>query len=852
MAKLFLSLLIGLLFVVQGWSQVKSAPPIWADYIDINQIPEVNKKQVKNGYYYLLSDEQNNTTARQTYFHYALTAVSEEGLTQVSQLEFTFDPQYQRGFVHSVAVHRGGKVIDKTKDTRWQELKEENERNQGLLNGYKTLYANLTDIRKGDIVEYSYSIVGRNPVFKDYFGYTLWFGASSPIGKIYSKVILPNGEKPNIRFENGAPQPVVRIKDFTEYIWDISNPVVIREEESLPSWQVLSPCVQLSNLNNWNEVKEHCREMLNVKEPSQKDLQFVIDSLIVPSMTLEQKITALISFVQLHIRYSGNESGIYSHVPRDPVQVLRNRYGDCKEKSVLLCSMLKYAGLEAYPVLVNTSFARKIKDQNPRINIFDHCIACFRYQGQYFFVDPTITYQRGDFRDRQIPSYECGMVLDKSPKAFEDIPVCLNNRIEVLEEFTVLESGDAKLKVITHGRGYAADEMRYLFMTKSIADIQESYRTYYNKYSDDVDVLDTLIFEDYEEKNEATITEYYQLNGFWKLKDVSGSKNIERDFAPYSLNSRLTRPSESERKMPLAITYPIEYFQEIKINHTSNWNVEDDLKECDNPFFSYSYKTHADGSCLSLSYHYTSKTDVVNPEDYAEYKSQMEFVDYNMIFNATQTPARDYSGFNWTLLLAIFVGLGGTGLLVFKLYKRPYMAQYKNEYERIGGWLVLMAIGIALSPLGLLISLIRQYAGEMSIDYTAFYFDVESDYFSPLKGYYELTIACFNSGFLVFTIFLVVLFFQHKASFRPYFVIFRIFNVVFLILNTIVLYALSDSGNVQDRASIMSTSSSLVSFVIVSAIWVPYIWYSDRSRYTFTVSQNITEAPPADENAPLA
>jgi hypothetical protein len=332
-------------------------------------------------------------------------------------------------------------------------------------------------------VEYSFSIVGENPIMKNYFNYTIGLSYAVPAGKLYSRLICDNMSPISLLNKNTTVKPLIKKSDVTEYIWEVNNPVVVKEESSTPSWYSPYHTVQISNIKTWNEVKVHCRSLLTVGNYNKAVLHRMLDSITDVSMTEEQKITALISFVQTQVRYSGNENGIYSHVPRDPLFVLKNRFGDCKEKSVLLCELFRLMGIESYPVLVNTNYRGKVKNQNPSLYMFNHCISCFNYKGTYYYVDPTISYQRGDFRKRLVPNYETGMVLDAKETAFETIPTEFNDKSTTLEEFSIEESGDTKLKVTTVCKGYAADEMRYTFLTNSIYDIQDYYKQFYYKYT---------------------------------------------------------------------------------------------------------------------------------------------------------------------------------------------------------------------------------------------------------------------------------------------------------------------------------------------------------------------------------
>ena len=92
-------------------------------------------------------------------------------------------------------------------------------------------------------------------------------------------------------------------------------------------------------------------------------------------------INKLIDYVQDDIRYMGIETGIGSIKPMPPEQVVKQRYGDCKDKSLLLVSLLKKAGIvKAYPVLLNTFLQHKIDRDFPSNEVSNHCYCYIRIQ----------------------------------------------------------------------------------------------------------------------------------------------------------------------------------------------------------------------------------------------------------------------------------------------------------------------------------------------------------------------------------------------------------------------------------------------------------------------------------------
>jgi len=83
-------------------------------------------------------------------------------------------------------------------------------------------------------------------------------------------------------------------------------------------------------------------------------------------------VRILYNYVATRFRYIGISFGIGRYQPHAAVDVLRNEYGDCKDKHTLLASLLQSLGIEAYPALTNSS--RHIDPDVPSPGQFDHII----------------------------------------------------------------------------------------------------------------------------------------------------------------------------------------------------------------------------------------------------------------------------------------------------------------------------------------------------------------------------------------------------------------------------------------------------------------------------------------------
>ena len=106
-----------------------------------------------------------------------------------------------------------------------------------------------------------------------------------------------------------------------------------------------------------------------------------------------EKLEALHRFVVKEIRYLGLAHGRSAYFPHSTDATLSHRYGDCKDKTVLLIEMLDAIGIESHPVLVATDHRDPDKLEVPSGGYFDHLIACGDSRdGQQFCVDTTDPY----------------------------------------------------------------------------------------------------------------------------------------------------------------------------------------------------------------------------------------------------------------------------------------------------------------------------------------------------------------------------------------------------------------------------------------------------------------------------
>jgi len=90
--------------------------------------------------------------------------------------------------------------------------------------------------------------------------------------------------------------------------------------------------------------------------------------------TPRARLDALALFLQDKVRNVAVLIGDGNYRPSPPAEVLARKWGDCKDKSVLLVDLLAAAGVEAYPALVNKDARRRTDLAFPTPEVFNHAV----------------------------------------------------------------------------------------------------------------------------------------------------------------------------------------------------------------------------------------------------------------------------------------------------------------------------------------------------------------------------------------------------------------------------------------------------------------------------------------------
>lgn len=812
-------------------AQVTKTPAAsWIQLTNYDVTPKVNEEDIAGGSLILLYDEQIDIDKQESYFKKAIKITENVGVQSSSALNISYDPNYQTLEVNSLNIIRNGEKIDKLKTTDFNVIRRELNAENYIYDGSLSAMTNISDVRVGDVIEYSYTIKGFNPIHKGKFSTSFSLETSQPVGKM--SVILHSKKPLKTKLFNSEEKLKVNKNNrgFT-YSYVKNNIPAFEYEDNTPSWHISAGLLDISNYNNWKDVVDWGVTVFKDNKNLSASLKKKINQIDNDEEFEGNKIKKVIDFVQNDIRYLGLESGIGAYKPFHPNKVFAQRYGDCKDKSLLIATMLNKMGIEAYPMLVNTYLKTTINDLLPSAQVFDHCVVkVIDSEKNELYYDPTISNQGGTYKNITFPNYKYGLVLKKGNTKLDEITATQENLVEVTDNFLInKETQSALLNVTTVYYDSEADGIREYYKNNSKTSIKKEYESYYAKYYSGIKSRETPEFLDNIENNTITVIESYQIDSIWKPSQYE-EKQLTADFYPYSILDMLSIPNEDERTTPYYLTYPTKRKHTTIIKMPGHWEVENSEVNIDNNNLTFNQTVNYDPYNYIITLETTFKTlkDHVSVNEFEKFNQGLKKIDNSigyslwMYGNGTNSSVKWASIFGPILFIILLIIYAYIAVKIYQYDPIPTVESYFEKNKQIGGWLGLIGLGLCISPLRVMVDLINN-----PIYMTGDWIILGGDSNSTLSMllFFELL---FNTFIIVFYPLAIILFFKKRSSFPKIYSIFLVGNLLFVFFDLLIANSVNDI-NVFDTENI----NSLLKVFISTSLIAPYLLFSERSKETF-------------------
>lgn len=351
----------------------------------------------KQAYVYELYQEKSRYEANGTGQEETTIRVriqSDAGVKAWGQLVFGYSSDSDELQVTYARVRKpDGKVIETPLDSI-RDMTSAVEREAPVYTDYREKHMTVAALQVGDVLEYQRIRKIVKPATPNQFWNEHQFIKNYIVLDEELEINIPSKSNAKLKTIPGCEATSTRNDgDRTIYAWKRQNLKIEDEEEKQKreKKQGKKPPefadVQLTTFNTWEEIGLWYQQLQKDRVAVTPEIKAKAEELTKGLTTDEEKIAATYRYVATGYRYVSLSFGVGRFQPHPATEIMQNKYGDCKDKSTLLSSLLIAEGYHPANVLIHTFV--KLQDDLPIPAAFNHVITEVTVGKQEYWMDST-------------------------------------------------------------------------------------------------------------------------------------------------------------------------------------------------------------------------------------------------------------------------------------------------------------------------------------------------------------------------------------------------------------------------------------------------------------------------------
>jgi len=388
------------------------------------------------------SDVQEDGTAVR-YHQKVMRVLTDAGIRQLDThvVPYAYGEQWVR--ILKARIHRpDGSYADARIRNRDPAVRE------GEYPVWSRALVDLPPLTKGDVVELEYLVEDlRQSFFGDYFGEKVLFGGYLPRSETVYTVRFPS-ERVLYRRTHQLEEPLItETGQKTTWQWRSTAESKVEPEPAGPPVAELVPHVEISSYKTWDEFATWYHHLIRRQFEVSPEIRAKVEELTSNTDDKAEQVRRICEFVANEIRYIAWEFGVHGFQPYNASTIFTRRFGDCKDKATLICTMLSELDIDAWPVLINGTRQRPLEDLSlPMVSHFNHCIAYVPSIDGGLFIDGTA--ENHGMNELPMMDYGAEIVVIKDDGAERhQIPWNTPSQFSISERTTVELEVDGSAKI---------------------------------------------------------------------------------------------------------------------------------------------------------------------------------------------------------------------------------------------------------------------------------------------------------------------------------------------------------------------------------------------------------------------
>lgn len=565
-------------------------------------------------------------------------------LTDAGVLRINYSPDYQSVVIHRVDILRAGKRIPELDLMSFRVAKVEDGLERRLLTGKSAAIGQIPDVRTGDVLDIAYTVRGQNPVFGNHYVANVIWNLPQYVHERRVRLLYPES-MPVKHYFNGPKYGTspsvsgITTAGMREQLFTQQRVIPAFYDNRLPSGYNPFMILQLSTLRSWSEVHQWAAELFAVP-PTSPAVQKLADDMR-KTGSERDAVARAVRFVQDEVRYFSIAVSENTHRPQAPDITLERRFGDCKDKALLLVALLRAMGTQAEPVLVSDAQGARILGSMETPLAFDHAVVRITYRDRKDVMADATLNADGLPLENQAGKLKksVGLVIQARPPAAVALTPLGSPQpglqLDVLEKVTV--SGldkEARFEIKTRVYDQLADVARQI--DRQIAEktrTQIIINQFLQRQPASRADSGYPRIVDSRRDNRYEVEEIYRTERLLN-RDNSNTVWAARFGAMQLLAALANGPLDKERPLPLGLPMPnSRHHYRVEVEFPEGIRGRDDPVEntIDTPFFKAKILRSFRGSTFVFDAELTVTTDEIAPTAMAEFVNAYEDLQKKLI-----------------------------------------------------------------------------------------------------------------------------------------------------------------------------------------------------------------------------
>lgn len=298
--------------------------------------------------------------------NYRVRIHSRQGVEEFSTLDFTFDQSAESFYLNKLDVYNEAGELVSSVQREAMYLADESDTD--MATDDMTLYVPVSGLAPGYTMAWQATWLDK--AASETFPYTQRYWASSYPCQAY------------VTYVEGAVDEVAVVTERVDKLdvpeadimaWHLREVPRVYFESSMPDYATVFPVIVLgSQAMNWEDVARDYLEDIDAYLQPDDDIAAIVAGQDLEGKTLQEKVEHLAHLAQDRVVYKALEFGSRGRIPYAAGKTWEQRYGDCKDQTILMYQLLKHAGIASHPMLINTY--TQLVEPLPSMDQFDHMV----------------------------------------------------------------------------------------------------------------------------------------------------------------------------------------------------------------------------------------------------------------------------------------------------------------------------------------------------------------------------------------------------------------------------------------------------------------------------------------------